>query len=229
MLESQTSSSSATSFLSIKDNDSDERSGFPEKFQKVSVLTRKVFFSDDCVKVMITNLGEMIECKNSEVVNYLNFQCHVPSDEVPIITAENVEFEVMISDSALVYAVKIESTLFGILRKSSQLKVVKVLTKVKSIKSEVNEESGEICLRVTFNDQKQLVTNLLDDDYQALTGRYNTARFRDIFEYGSQKIEAAEAQLNNLTKKLEELSLKLQNNVPATMLRDVSDLNLTQT
>lgn len=224
MLESQTSSSSATSFFSTKNDDSIQSSGFPEKFHKVSILTRKVFFRQDFFEVMITNLCEIIECKNGEVINYLNFQCHLPSDEVPVVKGENVELEMMISESSLVYAVKIATTLVGILRQSSQLKVVKVLTKVKSINSEVNEESGEISLRVIFNDQKQLLTNFLDDGYQALMGENNAERFKSIFECVSQKTAAAEAQLNNLTREIEEMSLELQSKVPATMLRDVSEL-----
>lgn len=228
MFESQASSNSATSRSSVKKEDV---SVFPEKFRRDSVLLRKVFFSDDqfqsqllqAFSVMITSQCEVIECnKSGEITNYLNLQCHFP-DELQIAKTENVDMEIIISDDSVLYAVKINSMLFGIERKKSQLKLLKVLTKVNSFNRVVDENSGDISILVIFDDNKQQLTKFLDNELEDFMRNKNSSRFNSVFEYVTQKTAAAQIQLDNLTSEIEEMSLKLQQEISATMLQDVSD------
>lgn len=223
MLESQTSSSSAASFQSARNENLKDSSVFPEKFRDNSLLSRKVFFDEESfVYVMITSRCELIECKNMEIVNYVNLQSHFSGEEVDVVKPEEVEFEFMISDGSVVYALKVNSKLFGIERKASQLKVLKVFEKVSSIRCAVEENYGEISMLVTFQDQKEQLTSFLEEDHEEFNRKRDTPRFHSIYECVAQKIEAAQNQLNNLQKETEEMNLKLQPEVPSTMLQDVS-------
>jgi hypothetical protein len=136
---------------------------------------------------------------------------------------ENVELEVMVlSDGFSIYALKINSKLFGIERKSSQLKVLKVLENVTSNQSVV-DDCGDVVILVTFNDNRQQLTKFLDDDLEEFLKNKSSQRFNEIYESVSQKETTVRNQLKVLKKEVEELSLKLREEIPVTMLHEVSE------
>lgn len=223
MLESQTSGSSTTSFPLSKNENVKQSSTFPEKFRDVSLLTRKIFFAGEFHRVLITSQCEFVVLKSDEIVNSMNLQSHFLSEEVKIVKAEDVDFEAIIHCDSVVYAVKINSLLFGIERRSSQLKLLKVLTKVKSVKLAVDDNIGEVSFLVVFDDNKQQLTKFLDDELEDfLRNKRSSSVFESIFECVNQKTASAQDQLNILGREIEEMKMKLHGEVPATMLQDVN-------
>jgi predicted house-cleaning noncanonical NTP pyrophosphatase (MazG superfamily) len=223
MLGSPTSSGSVTSLMSTKNQDKKRQSMLPEKFRKNSIITRKVFLDEEEFYSIITNDCELIECKDGEILNYLNLQSHFPDDEVQIAKKKNVDIEIIIGEGdSAVYAVKIDSMLFGIERRSAQLKMLKVLTKVYSIKCVVDRDTGDISVLVTFTDKKKLLTNFLDEQLECFMQNKNTETFNSVLECVTQKTTSAQNQLDKLTQEIEEISLKLQGEIPSSMLQDVS-------
>lgn len=221
MLGSQTSSSSSTSLLSNRNENFKQL--FPEKFREISLIARKVFLAGEFFHLMITSQCELIEFKGGEVVNSLSLQSHFLDEEVKIVKAEDVECEAMIGSDFVVLAVKIHSKLFGIERRPSQFKVLKVLTQVKSVRLAVDENTDEVSFAVTFNDNQLLPTNFLDDELEKFwRKKKSTPVFDNIFECVSHKTAAAQDQLENLEREIKESSMKLQGEVPATMLQDVN-------
>lgn len=231
MLTSQTSSSSATSLSSRNGESKKFKCKFPEKFKKSCVFSRKVFIeeaSDEAVvTVIITSLCELIECVDDVVTNYINLkhqvECKLAKENI---SAEDVDFEVIFLDSgAVVYVLQINSVLFGIERLSTQLKLLKTLTKVKSFKYKLDEQGSQIVIQVTFVDNKQLLTSFVDDDLEDLIRNTESSQFSNIFESASQKTEAARSQLDNISNDIEKMDLMMHGNMkmlPKLMLADVS-------
>lgn len=219
MLESsQTSTPSVKSYSSNSNGNSIQT--FPEK-NKTAVLKRKVCVESLIVDVMITSECEVIKCQKSEVVNYLNLKTHFQNNS-QIVDKENVKFEVVVENDFTIYAVKIHSTLFGIERKSSQLKVLKVLEKVNSVQRAV-DSSGEVYVLVTYNDNNQELTKFLDDSLEEFLKNKNSSQmFQSIYESVSKKTAVVMTQLKDLNREVEELGLKLSSRIPAKMLQDVS-------
>lgn len=222
MLRSQTSSGSVTSQQSTKNQDDKRQSMIPEKFRKNSVISRKVFLEAIEFYLIVTSDYEIVECKDGEILNYLNLQRHFPDDEVQSVKVKNVDIEVIVGDGdSVVYAVKIGSILFGVERRSAQLKMLKVLTKVYSMKCVVNRNTSDISVLVTFTDKKRLLTNFLNEELECFMQNKNTETFNSVFECVAQKTTIAQGHLDKLTKEIEEISLKLRE-IPSSMLQDVS-------
>lgn len=215
MLESQASSNSISS---LKIEDSKRSSLFPEKF--IAVAYKRIYFDNRLISdLIVTSEYELVECSNGEVVNYMNLKGYFPENNLQILREENVEIEFILDEDQTIYAIKINSTLFGILRKHSQLKLLKVIEKVKTIQNVVEDETGDILLEVTSNDNKKHLTTFLDEDFLK---NKSSQRFNGIFERVAQAKVAAETHLSNLTREVEEMSLKLRGEIPAMMLQDVS-------
>ena len=217
MLESQASSNSRTSLA----GDSKRSSFYPDKF--VAVAHKRIYLDkSSCNDIIVTNEYEVIECNNGEVTNYLNLKGHFSEKDQQNLREENVEIEFILDADRTIYAVKINSTLFGILCKLSQLKLLRVIEKVKSVQNVVDDETGDVLLQVTFNDNKQILTKFLDEDLEEFLKNKSSEKFNGIFERVAQAKVAAQSHLNNLTREVEEMSWKLSGEIPATMLQDVS-------
>lgn len=224
MLTSQTSSSSATSLQSAE---SKKSSGtFPEKFKKSCVLARKVFLRDThddraFLTVVITSSHELIECRGDEVTNYINLASHFKSKSHA--SAVNVNFEVLFSDSEVVYSLKIHSFLFAIARSPSQLRLIETLQNVKSVKYKFHELSNEMSAQVTFLDNKQLITNFHDEHYKDLKSSVDSKTFSSIVENIARKTATAESYLEKVSNDIRQLSLAIQeSSLPKLLLEDVS-------
>lgn len=227
MLTSQTSSSSATSLTPSK-NERPKRfkSELPEKFKESCVLSRKVLVEEPVI-VIITSLCEVIEFRNVEVINYFNFKCHIESELAKeTINAEDVDLGVFFRDSGvIIYVLQVNSVLFAIERLSSQLRLLKTLTKVKSFKYKLDELTNMTSVQVTFENNKQLITSFDDNDLEDLMRNAASTEFLSFFECVSQKMEAARCHLDNITKDIEKMDLSLHGNLkmlPNLMLADVS-------
>lgn len=224
MLTSQTSSSSATS---LKNGDVKHSWEYPEKFKQCCVYLRKMFLHDVKFTVVVTSSYEIIECKKDEVVNYLNLKCHfADSSAEPV--GSDIKFEVVIRDEIVLYALKIRSTLFGIERSLSQLKLLKSITNVKSFKITLDEPSNEPSFQVTFGDNQQLTTAFQDEAFEEFMRNKSTPDFQIIFDQATQKTKGAQLQLDKITAEIEKLDLELHGDktlLPKLLLADVrSDL-----
>lgn len=226
MLTSQTSSSSPSSLFSSITGEKARGFGYPEKFKQNCIFSRKVFFDpENYVTVLITSLFELIECKPDEVVNYINLKslCDNVKGSVSV---EDVDFEVMIKDSGTVYALKLGSTLFGIERSSSQLKVLKTVKNVHSFKCLLDEGTLEMVAKVTFKDATKLVTSFQDDDLEEFIREKESPTFAEVYESARQISKTAASHLEKLTKEIEEMSLQLYGQtktMPKIMLEEVSE------
>lgn len=231
MLTSQTSSNS--SLTSSNNGESKKLKHVPEKFKQSCVLSRKVFIDEpQNVTVIVTSRCELIECKEADVINYINLKCHVESILAKErICAEDVELEVILRDSgAVVYVLKVNSVLFGIERLPSQLILLKTLTKVKSFKYKLHELTNEILVHVTFDDNNQLLTSFEDDELEDFMRNSDSEQFSSILEYASKKTESARCQLDNITNQIEQMDLMMHRNLkmlPKLMLADVSQTLFT--
>lgn len=224
MLTSQTSSSS----LPSAKNGEAEKNGIsallPEKFKTNCLFARKVVSAD--VIILITSNFELIECKGREVVNYINLKCHLPA-EPP--TCTSVDFDVIIQQGRkcrVVYALKIHSVLLGLERKASQIRVLKVLTGVKSFNLTLDVVIGQAAFRVTHDDGKEILTNFVDSELGCLI---RNEKFASIHESATRKTKAASLQLANLNDEIEKLSLRMHEDrklLPKLMLEEVSELVL---
>lgn len=227
MLTSQTSSSSVSSLLSTKnDKERSHPCDYPEKFKQNCVFSRKVFFDiDDCVMLIVTSLLELIECKEDEVVNYIDLKCHCDAVRDKVGT-KDVDFEVMLKDTGTVYALKIQSILFGIERNSSQLKLLKTISNVHSFKCQFDDASCEMVVQVTFSNRDEILTSFQDDEIEDFMRNKESPIFAEVFESARQISETARSHLNTLTKDIEDMSLLFYGRtrtIPKLMLDDVSE------
>lgn len=223
MLESQPSSISISSVQSQPKEDSLFSSVFPEKYK--SIVSKKYFDKFSCsIEVMISSECEVIECRKGEVINYLDLKGYFNRKIPANLKNENVKFDIILSEDCTIYVIKINSTLFGVERKSSQLKVLKVHQNVKSMEFALDESSNknDVLVLITFNDNKQQLTKFLDEDLEEFLKNNNSQQFQGILESVSQKTIVAQTQLNNLNREIEEMMLKLRPEIPSTMLSDVS-------
>lgn len=221
MLGSQCSASTSRTSLFSNDGESDV-DGFrlPEKYRESCCLARKIFLDRESsyVDLVITDKCEIIECQLGEVVNYLKF-----SDEIKSTVPKFENFDVLICDDGrIIYAVKFNSTLIGLERKTSQLEILKTFSNVQSFKKHFDSVNNEIGFLLTFLDVTQKFTTFLDDDYENFLNNRNSEVFSSIFKNVHAKREAAERYLLTLTKEIEELRLKKIAQVPKNFLTDVS-------
>lgn len=227
MLTSQTSSGSATSLLPLKNGDGKLSWEYPEKFKQCCVHLRKMFLHDVKFTVIVTSSHEIIECRKAEVVNYLNLKCHFTNSFAELVGSD-IKFEVVIRDGIVIYALKIRSTLFGIERSSSQLKVLKSIANVKSFKITLDEPSNEPSFQVTFADNQQLTTAFQDEAYEDFMQNKSTPDFQIIFDQATRKTKGAQLQLDKITADIEKLDLELHGDktlLPKMLLVEVrSDL-----
>lgn len=225
MLTSQTSSSSLPSAKNCEAEKNGILHLLPEKFKTNCLFARKVLLEDDVsVNVIITSAFELIECKGREVINYINLKCHLPAE---LRSCTSVDFDVIIQQGRtcrVVYALKIHSVLLGLERKASQMKVLKVLTGVKSFNLTLDEVRGQAAFRVTHDDGREILTNFVDSELECLM---KNEKFANIYESATRKTKAASLQLTNLNDEVEKLSLRLHEDrkmLPKLMLEDVSEL-----
>ena len=222
MLTSQKSSNLSNSSSVLARREVEISSGYPEKFKKSCLFSRKVFFdSDDCVTLLVTSLFELIECKDDEIVNCINLKGLCDLKEI---TSKDIQFKVIVKENGAIYALKIHSVLFGIERSSSQLKLLKTLTNVYSFKCQF-DESFELVFQVTFDDESRLLTSFQDDDLEDFMNNKESETFADVYEKTRQISKTAATYLNTLTRNIEEMSLVLYGQtktMPKLMLEDVS-------
>lgn len=130
----------------------------------------------------------------------------------------------IIKDNAAIYALKILSTLFGIERSSSQLKLLKCLTNVRSIKCQIEQSSG-MMIEVRFDNRKKILTSFQDDDFEDFIRDKESPKFAPVFKNARQISETARFHLNTFTREIEEMSLVLcgqTRTMPKLMLQEVS-------
>lgn len=221
MFGSQSSAStSKTSLFSNEDEIDGENFRLPEKYRENCCVKRKIFLDKrNYVDLIVTDKCEIIECQAGEVVNYLNI-----SDEINSSYYKFEYFDMLISDdNRIIYAVKFNSTLIGIERKSSHLNILTTHKNVQSVKKHFDNVNNEVGFLVTFLDRNQKFTKFLDEDYENfLCNRNNSEIFSNIFKNVHQKRELAEAHLEKLSKEIEFLHSKQIPQVPKTLLSDVS-------
>lgn len=226
VLTSQTSSSSLTSVLSPKNEKS--TSDFPEKFKKCCVFSREVFL-EDALTVIVTSEFELIECAQDKVTNYLNLKSKLSSDQINLnVDSAKVQFDVVILDAinkSVLYALRIDSVLFGIERTSSQLNLLEILTGVKTFKLETIGESNEPWLKVSFNDGTHKLTRFQDEGLEDFLQNKNSSQFEALFEAASTKTSAGLAELDKISRDIEKLDIAMYESsrtLPKLMMQDVS-------
>lgn len=210
--------------MSPKSGENKRSQDFPAKF-KDSILKRKIVIDDRVTTIIVTSLYELIECQGYEVINYINLKFHIPHEQRTAFS--DVDVDVIQSSKLFVYALKINSIMFGIERSSSQLKVVKVLTNVKSFSLIVDETFGDIAAKIVFADNKELITRFQDDDVECfMRNTKDTLKFKELYHYATQKREEARQLLKSITSDVEKMSLAIHGDnksLPKTMLADVSN------
>jgi uncharacterized protein YbaR (Trm112 family) len=227
MLTSQTSSSSATSVLSPRNRELFKSLRVPEKFKADCIFARKIFIDDDfVVTVIISSRCELIECQDEEIINSIALKSYLPIGN-NVINSEDVKLEVLIESSEnVIYGLKVNSIVFGIERSFSQLKLFKVLPNVKLIKLVVCPVNRDACFLVKFNDNRKFRTKFKDEELESFMQNRLTEKFSNIYESANSKIETVRQKLGSITSELEEMSLKIQQEMPKLMLDDVSYFHL---
>lgn len=222
MLTSQTSSSSASSVLSPKHEEARYPEELPQKFRNCFVYFRKVYFLDETVNLIITNC-EVIESKRSEVVNYLNLANHC--QELQNISPSDVDFDSIVQQDLSFYVLKIRSKLFAIQRRSSQLKLIKILNNVKCFMPVV-DKAGELTVEVTFNDASKQLTSFRDELLEEFLRQRHSDKFSSIFNCVQHKTKSVQASLRSVTDEVERMDRILFGNskfLPKMLLDDDPD------
>lgn len=226
MLSSQPSTGSLNSCPSNGHKNSSRPLDYPEKFKQNCTFSRKVFLNKkNYVYIIVTSLFELIECKGREVINYINLKRLLPV-EIGSITDKDVDFEVILNSNTVVYALKIHSILIGVERSSSQLKILKLLSKVKSFECKLSELSSEPLLEVTFDDERKILTNFQDDDLENVMQGGDLRKFHNLLRGTELRKKSVEVHLNKLTEEVNNLSLKMlaeRKIMPKLLLEDVSE------
>jgi hypothetical protein len=225
MFGSQCSAStSKTSIFSNEDENDCENFRLPEKYRENCCVKRKIFLDKkNYVDLFVTDKCEIIECQLGEVVNYLDIRDEIKSSNNIFYKFEY--FDMLISDdNRIIYAVKFNSTLIGIERKSSHLNILMTLNNVHLVKKHFDNINNEVGFLVTFLDRNQKFTKFLDENYENFLCNRNSEIFCNIFKNVQQKREVAEAHLKKLSQEIEFLHSKQIPQVPKILLSDVSCL-----
>lgn len=196
--------------------------GLPEKFRKQCIYSRQVdFFDDSSVTILVTTLFELIECKNSDVSNYLNLSCHC--QDIQSVTTEDIDFDPVFLDcESVLYVLRIKSILFGCSRSRSQLKLLKVLISVSAFMPNIDDD-GEIFVEVTFINGEKQKTTFDDGKVEKFISSRHSEKFSGIFQAAKQKTNCVKAKLADVTSEIAVLDSKIHEDskcLPKLMLED---------
>lgn len=221
MFSSQLSASASKTSISSTDTaDLFDNYQLPEKYRENCIFARKIYVNNEksYVDLLITNNLEIVECQESEIVNYLNLSDEITSHGLSRV--EVVSFDVVItSDDRVIYAIKFNTTLIGVERKNSQLKVVVREKNVASLKKHFCNDKREVGFLLTFSDNREKFTNFLDEEYETFI---NNENFFEIYKNVKAKKETVESMLHRVSQEIEVLQQKEIAKVPKDLLSDVS-------
>lgn len=231
MLTSQTSSSLLASQISSGSLGSTPRNrdsnDIPEKFKECCVLKREVYLVDEVLTLIVSSEMELIECARGEVTNYLNIKATV-GDEIAkqcVVSSENLQFDVILAPETVLFVLRMNSILFGIERKPSQLKLLKTLTNVNTFKLKIVDESNDPWIEVLFNDGYVKLTQFQDEEFEDFLLNKNSDKFSELYQAASDKTAEGLRELNQLSREIEKLDSIIQESsriLPKLMLQDVS-------
>lgn len=222
MFSSQLSATTSKTSISSTDTvDLFDSHQLPEKYRENCVLARKIFVNNaesDYVDLLITDNLELVECQQGEVVNYLNLSDEIDSNRRKV---EVVLFHVVFTDDddRVIYAIKFNTTLIGVERRTSQLKVVGREKNVASVRKHFCNKKREIGFLVTFNDNREKFTKFLDEEHESFV---NNENFHEIYKSVKCKKEAVESMLAEVSQEIAVLQQKQTADVPKSLLSDVS-------
>lgn len=179
---------------------------YPEKFKENLFIKNVVFVDGEVSIVILTSLFELIECRGKEVLNYINLKCYC--DFGASTKSEDIDFQELFEGSeSVIFYVKIKSILFEIERKTSDLKVSKVLRSVKRLKLVFDQPTGEVAVEVTYEDNTRKLTRLKDDESDIVIS--NKKSFSIICRSVSGRHKAIDSHLSVVTKQIASASLTI--------------------